>query len=198
VTQLLPVVLATGNAGKAREFGRLLCEALEVRPMPESVALPEETGETFAANARLKAEAVFHALNGTVAVLADDSGLEVASLGGRPGVMSARFAGEGARDEDNVRRLLTELSGRLDREARFVCCLCLVLPGGGSVEVAGFTQGTVTEAPRGSDGFGYDPVFQPDGWESTLAEASPEDKDGVSHRGAAARTLLRRLASEGA
>jgi XTP/dITP diphosphohydrolase len=126
--------------------------------------------------------------------------------------MSARFAGEAARDEDNVRRLLTELSGRPDREARFVCCLCLVLPGDGSVhdradgnvgsyrlvEVAGFTHGTVTEAPRGTDGFGYDPVFQPDGWESTLAEASPEDKDGVSHRGAAARALLQRLASEGA
>ena len=180
--------------------------------MPESIVLPEETGTTFAANARLKAQAVFHALNGTVAVLADDSGLEVASLDGRPGVTSARFAGEGARDEDNVRRLLNELSGRPDRDARFVCCLCLVLPVSVSVrdrvddngrscrliEVAGFTHGTVTEVPRGTDGFGYDPVFQPDGWESTLAEASPEDKDGVSHRGAAARSLLQRLASEGA
>ncbi|MBN1632044.1 MAG: RdgB/HAM1 family non-canonical purine NTP pyrophosphatase [Thermoleophilia bacterium] len=212
MTALLSVVLATGNAGKAREFSRLLGAAFDVRHMPSSVDLPEETGATFAANARLKAETVFRALNGEVAVLADDSGLEVAALGGQPGVMSARYAGEDARDEDNVRKLLGELSDVADRAARFVCCLCLALPdarparGGADaghgrgdrrmVEVAGFTNGTITTEPRGGDGFGYDPVFQPDGWGLTLAEAPPGEKDGVSHRGAAARALLQRLAAE--
>ncbi len=88
------MVLATGNAGKVREFDRLLAGVIDVRPLPEGVALPPETGDTFAANARLKAESVFHALGGDRAVLADDSGLEVAALGGRPGIFSARFAGE--------------------------------------------------------------------------------------------------------
>ena len=192
------VVLATGNAGKAREFGRLFGGAFEVRVMPDSVGLPEETGGTFAANARLKAEAVFRALEGTVAVLADDSGLEVTALCGRPGVLSARYAGEGAGDADNVAKLLDEMSGRADRRARFACSLCLLLPNARRVEVEGFSRGTITEAPRGEDGFGYDPVFQPDGWELTLAEASPRDKDRVSHRGAAARELLQRLCEEGA
>ena len=191
------VVLATGNAGKAREFGRLFGGAFEVRVMPASVGLPEETGETFAANARLKAEAVFRALGGDVAVLADDSGLEVGALGGRPGVLSARYAGERAGDADNVAKLLAELAGGADRRARFVCSLCLLLPRGRRVEVEGFSLGTITRAPRGEDGFGYDPVFQPGGWQLTLAEASPEDKDRVSHRGAAARELLRRLSREG-
>lgn len=195
------MVLATGNAGKAREFARLLAPALSVQTMPASLILPEETGETFAANARLKAEAVAAALGGSVAVLADDSGLEVAALGGRPGVLSARFAGEGARDEDNVRRLLAELGDMTNREARFACSLCLLLPEGGPrarsarlIEVEGELKGEVTPAPRGTDGFGYDPVFQPRGWALTLAEAAPEDKDRVSHRGAATRALLARLA----
>jgi XTP/dITP diphosphohydrolase len=205
----LVVVLATGNAGKAREFGRLLGTVVEVRIMPSSITLPEETGKTFAANALLKAQAVSEALGGTASVLADDSGLEVAALGGRPGVLSARFAGEGAGDEQNVEKLLRELSGRRDREARFVCSLCLALPDeypaedtgpsgtGRFVEVEGSSAGTITVAPRGTHGFGYDPVFQPQGWALTLAEAPPESKDKVSHRGAAARALLVSLASRG-
>jgi len=195
------VVLATGNAGKAPELARLLGRRFFLEPMPSSILLPVETGQTFAANACLKAEAVAAALGGSVAVLADDSGLEVAALGGRPGVMSARFAGEGARDEENVTKLLAELAGGPDRQARFVCSLCLFLPDSrGSrgaprlVEVEGVLSGEVTLAPRGNAGFGYDPVFQPAGWSLTLAEALPRDKDRVSHRGAAARALLERLA----
>jgi len=196
----LPLVLATGNPGKVREFTRLLGPAVSLRAMPDAVALPAETGVTFAENARLKALSVFGALGGSVAVLADDSGLEVAALGGRPGVLSARFAGDGAGDEANVRRLLTELKGRPDREARFVCALFLVAPGPDAmaddpetacvVEVEGASEGAITASPRGTLGFGYDPVFQPTGWALTLAEATPEDKDRVSHRGAAARRLL--------
>lgn len=199
-----PVVLATGNAGKVREFDRLLAGAFDVLPLPASVALPSETGQTFAANARLKAQAVFESLGGSHAVLADDSGLEVATLGGKPGIYSARFAGERATDAENVAKLLAELQGAADRSAQFVCALCLAVPEDGTVgarhggaaggcrflEVEGVTKGTITTEPRGLDGFGYDPVFQPTGWDVTLAEASPEDKDRVSHRGAAARALL--------
>ncbi len=192
------VVLATGNAGKVREFNRLLAGVFKVQPLPEGIGLPPETADTFAANARLKAESVFQALGGDQAVLADDSGLEVAALGGRPGIFSARFAGESASDADNVAKLLRELFSASDRSARFVCALCLLLPGAqqqGALEVRGVTNGFITLAPRGDDGFGYDPVFQPEGWDLTLAEASPEDKDRVSHRGAAARLLLDCLAS---
>lgn len=199
------LVLATRNHGKAREFARLLGDAFRVDLVPDAVVLPEESGRTFAENARLKAETVFSALGGVMAVLADDSGLEVAALSGRPGVLSARYAGERARDEDNVTRLLADLNGRADREARFVCGLCLVLAperaGRGAepriIEVRGVAEGTIAEAPRGTAGFGYDPVFQPGGWEETLAEASPERKDQVSHRGAAVKALLACLRNEG-
>lgn len=200
MTKPLHVFLATANPGKAREFGRLLGPALSVEALPASISMPAETEESFAANARLKAESVAGALNGTLAVLADDSGLEVAILGGRPGVVSARFAGEGATDEENVSKLLGELGEEQDRRARFVCALCLVLPGTlaagaglKTIEVEGVLDGQITLSPRGSDGFGYDPVFLPAGWEVTLAEADPLDKDGVSHRGAACRALLKRL-----
>jgi len=203
VTPTRTVILASRNRGKAREFERLLESAFHVGLLPSEVELPEETGRTFAENALLKAEAVFAALGGKSAVLADDSGLEVAALGGRPGVFSARYAGETAADEDNVNKLLGELAGEPAREARFVCALCLLLPAGADVatgsprriEAEGFSEGAIVAAPRGTDGFGYDPVFQPAGWTITLAEADPRAKDLVSHRGAAARALLDRLAS---
>ncbi len=197
------VVLATRNSGKAREFDRLLEGAFDLRTLRADIALPEETGETFAENARLKAETVFAALGGSTAVLADDSGLQVTALRGAPGVQSARYAGEDARDEENVQKLLAELRGRGDRAARFVCVLSLILPprpaelraqAAPAVFMAeGLVEGTITGAPRGSDGFGYDPVFQPLGWSETLSEADPARKDAVSHRGAAARALLARL-----
>lgn len=197
----LRVVLATGNAGKAREFGRLLEAALSVQALPRGVTLPAETGRTFYENARLKAEAAFAALEGRSAVLADDSGLEVGALGGRPGLQSARFAGERATDGENVAKLLGEMKASDERGARFVCSLVLLLPGepGGKgtareVAVEGYSEGNITRVLRGADGFGYDPVFQPNGWEKTLAEATPAEKDQVSHRGAAARALLRAVA----
>ena len=196
------VVLATGNAGKAREFDRLLAPVLSVQALPAGVTLPEEIGLTFYENARLKAQAVFAALEGGSAVLADDSGLEATALGGRPGLQSARFAGERATDSENVAKLLGEMKNCDDRGARFVCSLVLLLPsdqgGEGSVRevaVEGYSVGRITLLPRGIDGFGYDPVFQPEGWEKTLAEATPEAKDQVSHRGAAARAILRAVAA---
>ncbi|MBU2603886.1 MAG: non-canonical purine NTP pyrophosphatase [Actinobacteria bacterium] len=196
------LVVATANPGKTREFGRLLGSRFSVEPLPSGVVLPEETGVTFAENARLKAYGAFDALGGAVAVLADDSGIEVAALGGLPGVRSARFAGEDASDEANVALLLERLGACTDREARFVCALALVLPGppssGGLREAQGLLPGSVTHHPRGLDGFGYDPVFVPNGWDITLAEAGPESKDQISHRGRAVSTLLEALRQEGA
>ncbi len=198
----LRVVVATANPGKAREFARLLGSRFSVESLPRNVTLPEETGLTFAENARLKAYGAYGALGGAVAVLADDSGIEVAALGGLPGVRSARFAGEDATDEANVALLLDRLGARADREARFVCALALVLPGdppsGGLREARGTLPGSVTQSPRGLDGFGYDPVFVPSGWDITLAEADPEEKDRVSHRGRAVSALLEVLMREGA
>lgn len=198
------MILATRNAGKVREFSRLLAPRLAVDPLPPQVRLPDETGRTFAANALLKARSVAEALVWAVAVLADDSGLEVKALDGRPGIRSARFAAEGAGEEDNVQRLLAELGQRAEREARFVCALCLALPttqGLGKscdlIQVEGVLVGEVTNAPRGQYGFGYDPVFQPEGWSLTLAEAAPDEKDSVSHRGAACRMLVARLEEMG-
>lgn len=199
MSERLRVVLATRNAGKAREFDRLLQRSMTVEALDESVGMPEETGRTFEENARLKASSVFDALGGNVAVLADDSGLEVDALAGRPGVLSARFAGPNASDGENVAKLLEELTGASNRKARFVCCLCLILPesastaSGEAVEVRGTLEGEITSEPRGDDGFGYDPVFRPEGWNDTLAEGTPHDKDAVSHRGAASRELLNRL-----
>lgn len=196
------VVLATRNPGKAREFARLLGPGFRVEPLPPGVASPEETGSTFAENARLKATHAFRALGGTTAVLADDSGIEVAALLGAPGVRSARYAGPAADDAANVALLLERLDGGLDRAARFVCALVLVLPGGPAgpevVEAEGVLDGSVVEEPRGRGGFGYDPVFRPEGWNITVGEASGARKDAVSHRARAVRSLLAALAERDA
>ena len=198
------LVLATRNSGKAREFGRLLGPTFRVTALAEHVPMPQETGSTFSENARLKAEAAAKALGRVVAVLADDSGLEVDALGGRPGVRSARYAGESANDQENVAKLLTEMAGMSERRARFVCSLCLIVPrelagraGTQMLEVQGSLEGEIALEPSGNDGFGYDPVFLPRGWSLTLGEAAPADKDRVSHRGAASRELLRRVGELG-
>jgi XTP/dITP diphosphohydrolase len=204
-----PLVLATRNKGKAEEFRRVLGRVFVLQTLPAAIEMPEETGATFAENARLKAEAVFAALGRTRPVLADDSGLEVTALGGEPGVRSARYAGEGSSDAENVAKLLRELDGVADRSARFVCNLCLIVPSGLAgqdgtgigqpliIEVSGVVEGTIEREARGSEGFGYDPVFRPLGWSETLGEAAAAQKDAVSHRGAAARALLDRLAAMG-
>jgi non-canonical purine NTP pyrophosphatase (RdgB/HAM1 family) len=206
----LTIVLATRNAGKAREFGRLLGDAFALQALPAHVEMPEETGHTFEENARLKAEAVFEALGGGFAVLADDSGLEVAALDGEPGVHSARYAGEHATDHENVSKLLAEMTEIEDRSAHFACSLCLILPSVDAgtlergnrgdrvvVELSGSAEGSIELEPRGTEGFGYDPVFRPLGWPETLGEAATHKKDLISHRGAAARALVRRLKIEG-
>lgn len=194
------LVVATRNRGKAEEFGRLLGEGISVAPLPDTIEMPEETGETFAENALLKALGAFAALGGTVTVLADDSGLEVDALGGDPGVRSARYAGDGATDEENVALLLSRLGGRGDRTARFVCALVLVVPTTEPGEpciypAAGLVEGRIARTATGVGGFGYDPVFVPEGWDMTLAESAPSEKDRVSHRARAVASLLSAVAS---
>jgi XTP/dITP diphosphohydrolase len=183
------LVLASRNAHKVRELGVLLAPH-EVVPLPDEVELPPETGETFEENARVKAETAA-AATGTPSV-ADDSGIEASALGGRPGVRSARFAGEEATDQENLDKLMREVPRDGDRRVAYVCALAFAAPGARTHVVEARCEGTLAEEPRGSGGFGYDPAFVPADYDDgrTMAELSPEDKDAISHRGRAARALL--------
>jgi XTP/dITP diphosphohydrolase len=164
----------------------------ELEPLPEDVELPPETGATFAENAILKAAGAA-AATGRPAI-ADDSGIAVEALGGAPGIYSARYAGEGATDEENLAKLLEQVRGHSDRRAAYVCAIALVAPGTAPELFEARCEGVVIDDPRGSGGFGYDPVFVPDdrapGDERTMAELPPSEKDEISHRGRAARALL--------
>ena len=193
------LILATRNEHKLRELREAL-PGLEIEPLPAAVELPPEEGETFVENALGKARAAAAATGRTA--IADDSGIEAAALGGRPGVRSARFAGEDASDEQNLRKLLAEVEGRPDRRVAYVCAIALVSPDGAERVFEGRCEGTLAEAPRGAGGFGYDPAFVPDdtgaGDERTMAELSPDEKHAISHRGRAARALAEHLAEAGA
>ena len=187
------LILATANPDKAREVAGLLGDAgVELVPRPPEAGDVEETAETLEGNARLKAAAVAAAA-GEPAV-ADDTGLEVDALGGRPGVYAARYAGEDATYADNVAKLLEELDGIDDRRARFRTVAIVCWPDGGEVVADGVVEGTIAVAPRGEAGFGYDPVFVPDGGDGrTYAELSLAEKQAISHRGRAFRALAERL-----
>jgi XTP/dITP diphosphohydrolase len=183
------LVLATRNEHKLREFAALL-EPHELVPLPDDVDLPPETGEAFEENARAKAEAACRA-TGQPAV-ADDSGIEAAALGGCPGIRSARYAGEGATDEENLAKLLAEVPDDGDRRVAYVCALAYAEPG---AETRVFTErcnGELAGSPRGDGGFGYDPVFVPADRDDrrTMAELTVAEKDAISHRGRAARAFL--------
>lgn len=181
------VVVATGNAGKVREIAQALgglgwqLEGLNGLP------LPEETGTTYEENAALKACAA--ALMRGVPALADDSGLEVAALNGQPGVYSARF-GNRANDNERNLYLLEKLRGVKDRRAKFVSVVILAHPDGNVETYRGELTGTLLEGPRGESGFGYDPLFVPDGETRTLAEMTLEEKQAISHRGRALAALV--------
>ena len=155
----------------------------------------EETGTTYLDNARLKASAVAGAL--VVPALADDSGIEVDALGGAPGPRSARFAGERASDRDNLERLIELIRDVPDvgRSARYRCVAVLAFPEGEEMIAEGTCEGTLITEPRGSGGFGYDPMFVPSGRTETMAELAPEEKDRISHRGRALRALRAQLAA---
>ena len=190
--QPLQLVAATANPHKLTEIEAILGSAVELLPRPADLGEVIEDGDTLEANARLKAAAVC-AHTGKAAV-ADDAGLEVAALAGAPGVRSARFAGEHANDADNRARLLDELEGAADRSARFRTVAVVVFPDGGELLAEGMTTGTIAVAPLGDGGFGYDPVFIPDGGDGrTFAEMSPDEKNAVSHRGRAFRALAAQL-----
>jgi XTP/dITP diphosphohydrolase len=184
------LVLGTRNPHKLREFGRLLEPAgIAVEPLPESVALPPEDGETFADNALPKARAAARATGRPS--IADDSGIEAAALGGGPGVRSARYAGDGATDEQNLDKLLREVPPR--DALRYVCALAFVDPAGGEERIFfGACTGSLADTPRGDGGFGYDPAFVPDdlGDGRTMAELDESEKDSISHRGRAVQELL--------
>lgn len=191
------LLLATKNKGKVPELALLLAGLpLRLHTLAEfpRVTTPEETGTTFAENAELKAR--FYASHTGLLTLADDSGLEADALGGAPGVHSARYAGPDATDEERIAQLLTEMraSGDSTRRARFVCAVALFDPSAGACELfEGTCEGRIGHEPRGSNGFGYDPVFIPDGYDQTFAELPAEIKQRISHRAqalAAARKTL--------
>ena len=194
-------VLASGNPGKLREFAALLAPlSLQLAAQGDFGIQPaHETGSTFIENALLKARhAARHA---HLPALADDSGLEVEALGGRPGVWSARFAGEGASDEQNLRQLLMELEGVPEgfRQARYQCAIVWVRSVGDQAPLIahGSWQGHIVRVPRGRGGFGYDPVFVPEGEQRTAAELTPAEKNAVSHRAQALNALVAMLRAAG-
>lgn len=193
------VVIASNNAHKAREIAEALdFPGWEFRTLRELgiASDPEEDADTFEGNARIKARAAREASGGR-AVLADDSGLVVDALDGAPGVRSARYAGEDATDAANNAKLLDELADVPDaqRTARFVCTLVFIDEDGSEEVAHGVVEGRIGHAERGEHGFGYDPLFLPDvfGGERTLAEALPQEKNAVSHRGNALRALRARI-----
>ena len=184
------IVLASRNRKKVGELQALLTaglgDTIELKSL-DDVGLTgeiEETGATFAENARIKAEAA--AKSGYIG-LGDDSGLTVTALGMAPGVYSARYAGEHGNDAANNALLLKNLAGKQDRSAAFVCALCAVFPDGRVIETEGRVEGTILTAPRGQNGFGYDPLFYYPPFGKTMAEMTADEKNGVSHRGDAVR-----------
>ena len=190
------LVLGTGNPGKVEELRTLLADlSVELVPGSSLEAPPDvvEDADTLAGNARKKAEA-YRAAAGLPA-LADDTGLEVAALDGRPGVRTARFAGPDATPDDNKRKLLDVLDGVDDRRARFRTVVALVDDTGQAHTFEGVCEGTITLAPRGDGGFGYDPLFRPDGHDETFAEMPPAAKNEISHRRKALDALRQFLAS---
>jgi XTP/dITP diphosphohydrolase len=189
------LLIATGNQHKLKEMSELL-PGVELKPLPAAVELPPETGDSFEANALIKARAA-HAATGEPTV-ADDSGIEAADLGGAPGIYSARYAGEGAGDDDNLAKLLREVGAvGGDRRAAYVCVLALIDEAGAEYLFEARCEGTLLREERGEGGFGYDPAFVPDetgpGDDRTMAELSAEEKHAISHRGKAARMLARHL-----
>ncbi len=185
------VVLASNNAGKLREFREILEGLFEIVSLRDLglEADPEETGGSFAENARIKAEYSCR-LSGLPA-LADDSGLEVDALGGAPGIYSARYAP--GTDADRVAKLLRDMENMEDRTARFVSAVALVYPDGRQVTARGTCEGVITRQPQGEGGFGYDPIFLPDGYDQTFGLLSAETKNSISHRGRAVRALREKL-----
>ena len=190
----MKLVLASKNSHKLVEMRDILSQ-LGVEVVLESdVGIDvdvEETGTTFEENAFLKAHAVMEASG--LPAIADDSGLCVDALGGAPGVYSARYGGPGLDDVGRYRLLLENMKGQLDRRCKFVSAICCCFPNGDKVEARGECAGTLAYAPKGADGFGYDPIFFVPGLKKTFAELSPEEKNAISHRGNALKAFREKL-----
>lgn len=189
------MVLASKNRKKLVEMREILEQfGIEV-VLQSDIGIDidvEETGESFMENAELKARAVAKASG--MAAIADDSGLMVKALDGRPGVYSARYGGDACRnDEERTALLLKEMEDKDDRSAKFVSAICCVFPNGETIFANGECPGTITRAPRGSNGFGYDPVFQVDGYTITMAEMTEDEKNKISHRGRAIKAFAAQL-----
>jgi XTP/dITP diphosphohydrolase len=196
------IAIATHNAHKLDELARICADwpvAWATVRDHDPAAFPdvEETGDTYLENALLKARAVAAASG--LPALADDSGIEVDALGGKPGPRSARFAGETASDEANLELLIRSLKGipQPGRTARYRCVAAIAYPDGAIIHTEGVCEGTLDSKRRGTGGFGYDPIFVPEGWDETMAELTPDQKDRISHRGRAFRALRGRLAGAG-
>lgn len=189
------LVIATRNPGKTAELRRILADLPVELLDAGDVELPEveETGTTFMANALAKARSATAASG--LPCVADDSGLVIDALGGEPGVRSARYAGLHGDDETNLRLVLERMRDVSDRRARFVCAAVLATPDGREWTAEGVLEGTVLDAPRGSGGFGYDPIFLPHGDDRTTAEMPASEKDAISHRGQAFRALHEAVAA---
>jgi len=190
---VISILLATRNPHKAREFLELLGDQFQITDLETlpSIKLPEETGSTFEQNAVLKAVTVAKMVDKLV--IADDSGLEVDALDGAPGIFSARYAGVKAGNAANIDKLLLELKNLPQRSARFRCVIALARAGDVLGTFEGVVEGTIVEVRRGSSGFGYDPVFQPSGFNQTFAEMAPTLKNRISHRAKAVAALRARL-----
>ncbi|WP_099158685.1 XTP/dITP diphosphatase [Virgibacillus ndiopensis] len=180
------VIIATKNEGKAKEFKDFFepynINAVSLLELPDNIPDIEETGGTFEENAALKAETITDLLG--TPVLADDSGLVIDSLDGRPGIFSARYAGETKDDQANIQKVLYELENVTTekRTARFVCVLAISIPNKETIFCKGTCDGSIASFPEGEHGFGYDPIFVPKGYSKTMAELTPSEKNNISHR----------------
>jgi XTP/dITP diphosphohydrolase len=198
----MKLLIATRNRGKAAEIKALLglglqknVEVLTLPDLPTKME-PREEGKTFSENARKKA--LHYAKEHKILCIADDSGLSVEALGGRPGVLSARYAGAQANDEKNIALLLEELSpSPKPWSAAFLCVAAAALPGRVIAEATGRVDGEIVSTPRGESGFGYDPVFRVKGSPKTMAELTTEEKNKISHRGQSIRILMEELRNSG-
>ncbi|SEQ82749.1 XTP/dITP diphosphatase [Piscibacillus halophilus] len=189
------VYVTTTNQGKVKEFQELF-KSLNIQMVSlmdafENVEDVEETGTTFEENARLKADTYSKRYN--VPVMADDSGLTVDALNGEPGVYSARYAGLDKNDEENIEKLLKNLDGNNNRSAAFVSVIAYARPEEETIVVEGRCEGEIAESAKGSEGFGYDPVFIPEGYNQTLAELGPEVKNQISHRRRALDEMIEQI-----
>lgn len=187
------MVIATKNQGKVEEFTQFFApyhiKVTSMLDMPHIIDDIEETGETFAENAMIKAETLSKWIQKPV--LADDSGLEIDALDGRPGIYSARYAGEDKDDQANIDRVLEELTGVANdkRTARFVCVIAIARPGESTFYRTGYCEGSIAHTPEGTNGFGYDPIFIPQGYNQTMAQISSDEKNKISHRSKALEKL---------